>query len=386
MKKWLLILCLLISIGGLGACQRRALQTAQVDTPPASDDPIPAPAPDPRAEVIQRYLDEMTLAQKAGQLFLARCPAGEEAAQAGQYQPGGYVLFSRDFASRTPDSLRAMLEECRAATAIPMLFSVDEEGGTVCRISRYPQYRADKFPSPQALDRAGGLEAVLADTKEKAALLRELGLDVNLAPVCDVSTDPGDFMYARTWGKDAQKTADYVAAVVRQSQEGGLGCVLKHFPGYGDNADTHTGIATDERPLAHFQKQDFLPFQAGIAAGAGSVLVSHNIVTCMDGARPASLSPAVHMILREQLGFDGVIMTDDLAMDAIGQYTDGASAAVLALQAGNDMLISSDLETQLTAVLDAVRDGALTEEQIEQACARVLGWKYDLGLLARGNL
>lgn len=181
---------------------------------------------------------------------------------------------------------------------------------------------------------------VVSDTIEKAALLQSLGVNVNLAPVCDVSNNPSDYIYPRTFGKDAKQTAAYVKTVVETMNGRKLGAVLKHFPGYGSNVDTHTGIATDTRPYTSFETADFLPFQAGIAAGAGGVLVSHNIVTCMDETLPASLSPAVHRVLRDTLGFNGVIMTDDLMMEAIKQYTGAQKAAVLAVRAGNDMVLA----------------------------------------------
>lgn len=160
-----------------------------------------------------------------------------------------------------------------------------------------------------------------------------------------------------------------------------MGCVLKHFPGYGNNVDTHTGVAVDERPYETFQKEDFLPFEAGVQAGAGCVLVSHNIVTCRDGEAPASLSPEWHRVLREELGFTGCIITDDLVMDAIQEYCDASSAAVQAVQAGNDLLCCSDYETQYPAVLAAVESGELSEERIEESALRVLRWKEELGLL-----
>ena len=156
----------------------------------------------------------------------------------------------------------------------------------------------------------------------------------------------------------------------------------KHFPGYGNNADTHTGIAVDERPYEQFTQEDFLPFQAGIEAGAGAVLVSHNIVTCMDDTLPASLSPQVHRILREELGFTGVVLTDDLAMDAVEAYAQDGSVAVLAVLAGNDMIVTTDFEAQIPLVIAAVEDGTIDPSLIDEAVTRVLGWKYDLGLLS----
>ena len=190
-------------------------------------------------------------------------------------------------------------------------------------------------------------------------------------------------MHDRTFGQDAGATADYVAQVTAQMSADNMGSVLKHFPGYGNNVDTHTGIALDERPLETFETSDFLPFQAGIEAGGGktAVLVSHNIMKAADDTLPASLSPAVHQILREELGFDGVAMTDDLAMDAVAAYAADGAVAVMALEAGNDLIITTDYRTQIPKVIEAVESGALSGDAIDTACRRVLTWKQDLGLL-----
>lgn len=176
-----------------------------------------------------------------------------------------------------------------------------------------------------------------------------------------MSTNPADFMYDRTFGQDAAATADYVAQVVSQMAEDGMGSVLKHFPGYGNNVDTHTGIAVDQRPLESFTSSDFLPFQAGMESGGGktAVLVSHNIMTAVDGDLPASLSPKVHGLLRTDLGFDGVVMTDDLAMGGScsvqrrrGRGGDGPG--------GRETISSSptDYRTQIPKVLEALESGA----------------------------
>ena len=160
-----------------------------------------------------------------------------------------------------------------------------------------------------------------------------------------------------------------------------VGSVLKHFPGYGNNSDTHSGLAYDNRSYESFQNNDFLPFQAGIEAGASMVLVSHNIVACMDEDMPASLSPAVHRILREELGFKGVIITDDLVMGAIKQYTGSTSPAVAAVEAGNDMLCSSDFLTHYNQLLEAVNNGTISERRLHQSIYRIICLKEELGLM-----
>ena len=168
--------------------------------------------------------------------------------------------------------------------------------------------------------------------------------------------------------------------VVEAMGERGMGSVLKHFPGYGNNADTHTGIAVDDSPYDSFAASDFLPFRAGIEAGADIVLVSHNIVSCMDSAYPASLSPRVHEILREDLGFTGVTVTDDLYMDGIRDFVDVEGAAVQAVLAGNDLLCCTDFEVQIPAVLAAVEQGVVPEARVDEAVRRVLTLKQKLGL------
>lgn len=160
-----------------------------------------------------------------------------------------------------------------------------------------------------------------------------------------------------------------------------MGSVLKHFPGYGPNEDTHTGVAVDQRSVDTFRRQDLLPFQAGIDAGADAVLVSHTIVKAFDSNHPASLSPAIYQLLRDSLGFEGVAVTDDLAMDAIHRYTGDTDAAVCAVQAGSSLLISSDLPTQYQAVYQAAEQGTIAAETIDAAVRRVLVWKMALGLI-----
>ncbi|SHK07479.1 beta-N-acetylhexosaminidase [Anaerocolumna jejuensis DSM 15929] len=326
-------------------------------------------------------VSDMTLAEKVGQMFFVRLRKDSGRKDVTDYHLGGYILFGDDFKNETGTGIKKLLNSYQEASSIPLLIGVDEEGGTVNRLSKYPAFRSTPFESPMDLYKNGGFEAIQADTKEKAELLLGLGINVNLAPVGDVSTNSSDFIYKRSFGKDAKATANYVRTVVLEMKQDKIGSVLKHFPGYGSNVDTHTGIATDTRKYDQFVKNDFLPFQAGIEAGADSILVSHNIVTSMDKDHPASLSPDVHDIIRDTLGFEGVIMTDDLSMDAIKDYTSNEKAAVQAIKAGNDLLIASDFDTQIPAVLDALKKGTLNEERIDASVTRILVWKLKLGIL-----
>ena len=379
-----LLLCALL-LCGCGAKEPAAPEVSTstpsiVDqTPEETIPPVEIIEPDP----IEAILEDMTLEERVGQLFFVRCPAENAAEDVSAYHLGGYILFGRDTKDKTANELIQTIAAYQDAAQIPLLIGVDEEGGTVVRVSSNPHLRSVKFSSPQKVYAAGGMDGVIADTVEKDRLLSAMGFNVNLAPVADLSVSPSDFIYDRTFGQDAAATADYVSIVVSQMASDGMGSTLKHFPGYGNNVDTHTGIAVDPRPLEQFREEDFIPFLAGMESGgaATSVLVSHNIVECMDSELPASLSPAVHQVLREELGFEGVIMTDDLAMEAVAAYAGDGSVAVMALEAGNDLVLTTDYRTQIPKVIEAVQAGTLSEDIINAACRNVLEGKIALGLI-----
>lgn len=323
----------------------------------------------------RELLENMTLEEKVAQVFLFRCPAEDALALVQAVQPGGFMFFARDFDGKTAGQVRAELDSYQQESKIPMFLAVDEEGGTVVRVSRNANLAPKKFQSPQQVFKKGGMAAITDDTVEKAQLLQSLGINVNLAPVADVSSNPADFIFARSFGQGAQETAEFVKTSVAAYCDEKMPCVLKHFPGYGNNVDTHTGMAHDDRPYETFEEADFLPFAAGIEAGAPMVLVSHNIVACMDPDRPASLSQEVHRILREELGFTGLILTDDLVMEAIPAYTGGENPCPAALNAGNDLLLSSNPQADYQALLDAVKSGEVTEERLNESVLRILAMK-----------
>lgn len=329
----------------------------------------------------KELLEKMTLEEKVGQMFIARCPETDGAALAQQYHLGGYVLFERDFKNKTKDQIIADIQGYQSVSAVPMFIAVDEEGGTVNRVSTNPNLRLVPFWSPRDLYAEGGFELIASDTEEKCNLLGSLGINLNLAPVCDISTNPLDYIYPRTFGQDADLTSQYIETVVSMMNTKKMGSALKHFPGYGSNSDTHTGISIDTRSYDQLASSDFLPFQAGIKAGATSVLVSHNIIQSIEDNVPASLSPKVHDVLRETLNFQGVIMTDDLSMAAVSEYSGSNNPAVLAVAAGNDMICTTDFTTQIPAVIEAVENGSLTESQIDAAVLRILDAKLTLDII-----
>lgn len=322
----------------------------------------------------------MTLEEKVGQMLLARCPYTGGAQEAVTYHLGGYVLFGRDF-EESKENIIAADRSYLQSQKIPMILAVDEEGGIVSRLSWNEELTEQPFPSPRDLYAEGGIDAIIDNARIKNQLMKELLINTNLAPVCDLSNSEDDFMYERSLGQSPEITADYIRRFTAECQSDGISVALKHFPGYGNNEDTHTGIAIDQRSYDTFEKNDFLPFKAGIEAGAHMVLVSHNIVECMDKEHPASLSAEAHRILREELGFTGIIITDDLEMDAISKYVTGYSPVVAAVLAGNDMLCVSDYQTAFQEVKEAVEKGTIETEMIEHAATRVIAWKMAKNML-----
>ena len=374
-------LFLILSLLLAGCAPAQPAVSPDMTFPSPTEAPTLATEPPAPTDPMDALLASMTVEEKVGQLFLARCPAEGAMEDLLAYHLGGYLLFGQDFDNETPDSLRQTLTAWQCAAPIPLLIAVDEEGGTVCRVSSHSAFRSRRFPSPRESYAAGGMEQVLSTETEKAALLSGLGINVNMGPICDIATNAGSFMYRRSLGHTPEETGRFASATVQIYGNHRLGSVLKHFPGYGNNADTHTDIITDRRSLEELEETDLLPFSAGISAGADAILVSHTIVTAMDAEYPASLSPAVHDYLRREMGFEGVIVTDDLVMEAITESYGAEEAAVLAVLAGNDLLCSSEYRIQYPAVLAAVESGRISMEQLDESVMRILQWKRELGLI-----
>ena len=321
-------------------------------------------------------MKKMSIEEKVGQLFLVRYD-NSMTSEYSKYFPSGYVLFSRDFNGQTKESIKEELSNIDSN--IPLAFAVDEEGGFVTRVSRYTNFRNEKFLSPRSYYDQGGYDLVKKMEKEKAELLLSIGINLNLAPVADVSTNPNDFIYNRSFGLNAEETSTFIKNMVEYSNEFGISSCLKHFPGYGNNVDTHTGSATDNRSYETFTSSDYLPFVAGIKEKVPMILVSHNIVTSIDDEVPASLSIKIHEELRDKLKFSGIIITDDLDMSAIkDNYQDGA---VMAVNSNNDLIITSDFINDYNKVLSAYKNKIIDEKTIDRAVTRIIAWKYSYKIM-----
>lgn len=328
---------------------------------------------------LMAYNKLKTLSQdeKIGQILLVKTPDKNQVSDLDKYKFGGYILCERDFKDKTRDEVIKYINEFQEKSNIPLLIAVDEEGGEVTRISGNLNLVSTPFKSSSELYKEGGLAAIKEDTVKKSEVLEGLGINVNLAPVVDIANDPDSYIYDRTIKEDTSVTSAYAKTVIESSKNSRVSYTLKHFPGYGDNADTHQTSATDNRTYSKIMEDDIPPFRAGIKSGAEAVLVSHTIVPALDTENPSSLSASTHNVLRNNLSFTGVIMTDDLDMGAI---TD-SNAVIKAILAGNDILIVTDYENAIRQIKKGIDDGKINESIIDKMVFRVLSWKYYKGLM-----
>ena len=323
-------------------------------------------------------LQTMSLDEKINQLLLVRYPDSNGDKILKEKQFGGYIFFSKDFKDKNSAQVKNMISSLQSVSKIPILTAVDEEGGTVVRISSNKKLADSKFLSPQELYALGGFEAIKQDTIQKSALLSSLGINLNLAPVVDVATSNSAYMYPRTLGENTELTSKYAKVVIEASKNDKVSYTLKHFPGYGNNDDTHVNSATDERSYDEIKNQDLPPFKAGIDALAEAVLVNHNTVKNIDKDNPASLSASIHNILRKDLNFTGIVITDDMAMNAISSIPNASLKAILA---GNDLIITTDYEKSAREIKQGIENNTISEDLIDKLAFRIIAWKYYKGLI-----
>lgn len=353
-------------------------------------------------------LSSLTLEEKVGQLFLVRPDALDPALSQqeideadghgvtqvsdamrqslNRYPVGGVVLFGKNIVGET--QLHALIDDLQQASRIPLLIGVDEEGGAVSRLANAPGFDLAQYESAAAVG-ALGPDAVRAMYTEIGTYLSGYGITLDFAPVADVNTNPDNSVIGtRAFSSDPQTASDCVAAAVQGFSGTGVLCCLKHFPGHGDTVgDSHDGAVHTDKTMEELRACEFLPFQAGIRAGVPLVMVGHiatpHAVTGADAALPATFSRTmITDVLRGELGFTGVVVTDSLSMGAVTEdYTPG-EAAVLALQAGADLLLMpAGLSQAYEEVLAAVEDGRLTEARIDESVNRILALKRQAGLI-----
>lgn len=340
-------------------------------------------------EKASEKLDTLTLEEKIAQLFVIGNSSSTNYTELEKYQFGGYLFFKDFFNGKTEGQIKTLIQNYQTASKIPLLIAVDEEGGNVVRVSSNKNLSVTPFKSPSEIYNNGGFEAIKQDTINKSNLLNSLGINLNFAPVVDVANNSKDYMYSRALQQDKDKTATFAKTVIDASKGLGVSYTLKHFPGYGNNADTHIGSSVDKRTYEDIYNNDLEPFRAGIDAGAECIMVSHNVVTSIDDKNQASISPKVHELLREELEFSGIIITDALNMGAIRDENTIEEAITKAVIAGNDMIILSidknttdkdgskiTYERAINAVKNSINNGTIDKNKIDDAVTHILAWKY----------
>ncbi|AZM57641.1 beta-N-acetylhexosaminidase [Streptomyces sp. WAC 01529] len=303
-----------------------------------------------------------------------------------RYHLGGVIYFGWAHNTRDPHQIAALsrgIQEAAAATQrVPVLISVDQEHGVVARVGA----PATLLPGAMALGASGSLAHAREAARIAGTELRALGIHQDHAPDADVNVNPANpVIGVRSFGADPEAVAGFVTAQIEGYRSAGIASAAKHFPGHGDTTDdSHTELPHIHHTREEWDRIDAPPFRAAIAAGVDSVMTAHIVVPALDpSGDPATLSrPIVTGVLREELGFDGVIATDSLAMRGVRTKYGDDRVAVLALRAGVDQLLNPPQpRVAWEAVLQAVRDGELTEERVDESVLRVLRMKAKVGLL-----
>ena len=346
----------------LAGCSRQIKKASRPSTKTSQSSKKKASQPDK----ITQIMNKMTLDEKIGQLYFAHSTGNFDQMKAdiSKYHLGGTTLFGPDFKDRSKTQFKQEMQTYQSNSSYGLLIATDQEGGTVSRINTNSKISTRKYPSPQEIYQARGLKGIKQEDS-------------------NVARDRQSFIYDRTLGQNYEITAKYIPIAVDAIQSQGVASCLKHFPGYGDAADTHTGFAQINKPLTKYEQEDLLPFKAGIEAGVDSIMVSHIVIKGLDPKLPASLSPVVHKLLRKKLNYQGLILTDDLQMGAITQYAKkhNTNADVLALKAGNDMLLGGTYQTGIPAIKKAIQTGQISTSQIDHSVRRILLLKEKLGIL-----
>lgn len=412
-RKYLVIfLCLFAAffMGGcslLGSGNKREITRYTPDpenTSMASEAPIVNLPEEEALKLATRYYEHMSLEERVGQIFVVNLEQLDN--RKGDYYEfkkctktmgktmeqipvGGVILFSRNL-SRVKQS-KNLIANLQESSRIPLFVTVDEEGGDVARIASNEKMKTTVFPPAEEIGKNENGDYVYKMGRTIAREIRALGFNVNFAPVADVRTsDLNTEIGNRSFGDDPDKVASLVSAFVQGCQERGVSATLKHFPGQGSSSgDTHQENVDIDSSITMMRKVDFVPFQAGIEAGADFIMVSHISVSRVTETRePASMSELVmQTILRDELGFHGIIVTDAFDMSSIVDNYTAAEAAYQSFKAGADIiLMPSDLLQAYQEILSRVQDGSISEDRLQESVLRILTVKFKRGILTEEDL
>lgn len=391
------VLCLTLLVGTLAGCgshkkKEKSEESTSTSKSSGELDDITLEG------MVSDALSSMTLKEKIGQMFIvctdsldfdAETEVTEKMRQKLQeYKPGGVIFFSYNIKER--DQVKTMIADIQKTENIPLFISVDEEGGSVARIANSKDMHTTKFPSMSEIGQSGDSKKAYEVGETIGKEVKELGFNLDFAPVADVNTNAENTeIGSRSFGSDAKTVSSMVAQEVKGLQGQGVSSTLKHFPGQGQcGEDTHKGYVDLNATIDRLREVEFLPFESGIEAGADMVMMSHVAVSQVTGKEtPASLTKLmVNDILRDELQFDNVIITDAMNMKVITKFYDPDQAAIMAVEAGNDMILMPDnFEQAFEGVLEAVKDGTISESQIDKSVSRILSVKIRRGIIPKDS-
>lgn len=410
MKKffaWILIWMLVTALSACDSGKPAAVSSDSVEAlqpspaAPASTAPAPEPSSEPTAapdrepesreeRQITELLKNMTLEEKVSQLFMLRVdyfftsPGDTVKAFAEHHEAGGYVLFKSNIT--TVEGTRALVDCIAENSAYPPFIAADEEGGAISRLysAGLPGYAEQ--PTAAEIGASGDTAYAYETAGYIGKALSSIGVNLDFAPVADVLTNPENTVIGtRSFGSDPALVGDMLAAFMQGLRDEGILSAPKHFPGHGGTGgDSHEGAVSIDADAGHLSRVEYEPFRRAIEEGAEFILTGHILAPNADGSGlPASLSPYfLTDVLREELGYEGLIVTDAMDMGAIIDHYGPDEASVLALTAGADIiLIPEDYEKARSGVLAAISDGTLSEERIDESVRRVLRTKIHAGLI-----
>ena len=327
-------------------------------------------------ERAKEIVDNMSLEESLGQIYMVH-HSTDSLEDVGTYHLGGFIFFGADFRNKTKEDVLNMIDKLNDNSKISLLLAVDEEGGIVTRISSNPNLASERFKSPRELYKEGGFDLIRDDTIKKNEILEGLHLNINLAPVLDISNDSKDYIYSRSIGLSPELTGVFAQTVIDASKNSKISYVMKHYPGYGKNSDTHKSRSLDTRSMEEIES-DLIPFSKGIQSGGEAIMISHNIVEALDSDNPASISISNHNYLRNTLGFRGMVITDALNMGA----TEGIeNMGIKSLVSGNDILVTKNYKEDINNILEGVSKGQVSSKYIRALAIKVIEWKISKELI-----
>ncbi len=380
-KRMVFFLVMMLLLAGCGQTQNTEAEQEQAEEIQV----------DLKKETIKGILTDMTTEEKIGQMLMMdfrKNPDGtgmtvlseDVKKKIAQYHLGGVILFAENL--DTAAQTKQLTSDMQQAAEIPLLIGIDEEGGVVSRLN---QSQIPHVIVPQAAQMQGDLTQAAQAGRQIGTVLSDLGINMDFAPVVDVYTNAQNTVIGtRAYGTEPDVVGDMGAAFANALEDAGVQAVAKHFPGHGDTVtDSHDGMAVSNHDLERLRMVEFPPFQRLVDEGLRVVMVGHITLPqiATDGL-PATLSKEAMDLLREDLQFDGVAITDAMNMGAIVEYYSVKEATIKAVQAGIDMiLMPADLEEAYTALCQAVQDGTISQSRLDESVQRILNIKYENGLL-----